>query len=242
MHEVGGTLKQHAGDAYSVPRVSVDRQLWHARGTLLIVTSAEKLLVAYTGCAGEGVVFAPDGSGWAVFRTPAVAGGPLVFLRFAATGGRKALTIQDVFLSSVFRSLDSRDLRAVPLGRLTAVVNRPGELPRLLSAAPDVGGSTRPFPEDLYMDEGFPWWLYEPQRPRAPRLRLKIPSGVKKPDSFYAQVAERFAYLAGMSSRPASDLAKANDVPVTTVHGWVKEARRRGLLAAGERARREAGS
>jgi hypothetical protein len=70
---------------------------------------------------------------------------------------------------------------------------------------------------------------------------VKIPDGGgrRKPDRFYEQIAERFAYLATVSPRPAMELAKANGVPVTTVHGWVKEARRRGLLAAGERARKQ---
>lgn len=63
------------------------------------------------------------------------------------------------------------------------------------------------------------------------------PEGRGRPDSFYEQVVERFTYLATVSQRPATDLAEANGVPTTTVHGWVKEARRRGLLPAGERSR-----
>lgn len=71
-------------------------------------------------------------------------------------------------------------------------------------------------------------------------LKLSIPTGGKKPDSFYEQVATRWTWLTitkprGGPRRPANELAEANDVPVTTVHRWVKEARRRGMLAPGSR-------
>ena len=36
-------------------------------------------------------------------------------------------------------------------------------------------------------------------------------------------------------ARPAVELATANDVPVSTVHAWIKEARRRGLEPYGQR-------
>jgi hypothetical protein len=77
-------------------------------------------------------------------------------------------------------------------------------------------------------------------RRNAARLKvaqLKIPDGTK-PDSFYEQVAKTYSHLARGSNRPAVELAEANEIPVTTVHRWVKEARRRGFLAAGRKGRR----
>ncbi len=204
------------------------------------------MLVVFTGAAGEGVMFAPDQSGWARF-TPAgvLAARPLVFLGFAMTTDASAIVIRDVQLSTTRQSIDSKDLRDVPLGRVTAAVNRPRDLLGLATWLPIMNSHRTSFPEELFVrdeqDREWPWWMYGPDRPkgpRAPRLKLHVPDGHKKPDSFYEQVADRFAYLAGMSARPARDLAEANDVPVTTVHGWVKEARRRKLLASGERARR----
>jgi hypothetical protein len=53
------------------------------------------------------------------------------------------------------------------------------------------------------------------------------------PDAFYAAVASAYRALATSSPRPVADLADANGVPVTTAQRWVKEARRRGLLAPG---------
>jgi hypothetical protein len=67
--------------------------------------------------------------------------------------------------------------------------------------------------------------------------RLKIPAGAK-PDSFYQQVAKTYSHLARGSNRPAVELAEVNDVPVTTAHRWVKEARRRGFLPPGQKGRR----
>lgn len=53
----------------------------------------------------------------------------------------------------------------------------------------------------------------------------------RRPDEFYLALAAEIASLAsGGSRRPAADIAEANGVPITTVHRWMKEARRRGLL------------
>jgi transposase-like protein len=79
-------------------------------------------------------------------------------------------------------------------------------------------------------------WQVEERRPvAAPQLKLQIPKGGKRPDDFYGRVAEAYSWLAGRSRHPAGDLARENSVPDTTVHRWVKEARRRGLLGAGRR-------
>jgi hypothetical protein len=53
------------------------------------------------------------------------------------------------------------------------------------------------------------------------------------PDAFYDSVAGAYRNLVATSKKPVSELAAANDVPVTTAQRWVKEARRRGLLAPG---------
>lgn len=68
-----------------------------------------------------------------------------------------------------------------------------------------------------------------------PRLNLAALSGGKRPDAFYRDVAEAYSWLAGRERRPAKSLAAINEVPASTVHRWVKEARRRGLLGPGRR-------
>lgn len=95
-----------------------------------------------------------------------------------------------------------------------------------------------------YVPTGFePWaqWVGPPPEPSdrhlPARLYVPVPDGHKKPDAFYEQVAERFTYLVAIGSkRPANELAEANGVPASTVHRWVKEARRRGILPPGQRA------
>ena len=66
-------------------------------------------------------------------------------------------------------------------------------------------------------------------------LCSRVPYGQPKPDSFYKDVARVFSDLSMDSARPAAVISEANGVPVSTVHGWVKEARRRGFLSPGER-------
>jgi hypothetical protein len=68
-----------------------------------------------------------------------------------------------------------------------------------------------------------------------PSLVLDIPEGPRRPDSFYVDVANLYRRVAVRARRPAEELATANGVPVTTVHRWVKEARRRGLLLSSQR-------
>jgi len=81
-----------------------------------------------------------------------------------------------------------------------------------------------------------PQW--RPTKIEAPLLRLEVPSTVAYPDSFYQAVADAYSFLALASKRPAVELADANGVPPSTTRRWVKEARRRGLLAPGQKGRR----
>ena len=80
-----------------------------------------------------------------------------------------------------------------------------------------------------------PW---RPTRIEAPPLKFDVPSTVPYPDSFYQQVADAYSFLVLVSPRPSVVLADENGVPVTTTRRWVKEARRRGLLAPGQQGRR----
>lgn len=61
-------------------------------------------------------------------------------------------------------------------------------------------------------------------------LFLKIPSTYRKTDQFYAQVARVFEAASQASTQPAIDIAEANGLPKTTVHRWIREARRRGVM------------
>ncbi len=80
------------------------------------------------------------------------------------------------------------------------------------------------------------------RQPRAPQretepdlsdLRVSVPEGRSYGDSFYWKVGRLYAVLARNVSNPVASIAKANEIPVSTVQRWVREARRRGFLSAG---------
>jgi len=97
-------------------------------------------------------------------------------------------------------------LRSIPVGRIEAAANA-----QLHPSAPDeVAG-----------------W---PQATLTPALRE---DGRGYADDFYTEVAVAYRHLAATTHRPVAHLADANNVPVSTAQRWVKEARRRSLLAPG---------
>jgi hypothetical protein len=61
--------------------------------------------------------------------------------------------------------------------------------------------------------------------------QLLVPEGRRYRDDFYRKVADLYSWCAVTGVAPAPALAKANGKPESTVHAWVKEARRRGVLA-----------
>jgi hypothetical protein len=67
---------------------------------------------------------------------------------------------------------------------------------------------------------------------------LRPPPGRPRPDSFYQDVANEYLLAASVNAGPAVVLATAAEVPVSTMHGWIKEARRRGFLPPGQKGRR----
>ncbi len=54
-------------------------------------------------------------------------------------------------------------------------------------------------------------------------------------DAFADRVAEWYRAVEGFTPHPAKVIAQYSDVPVTTVHGWIREARLRGKLPPGRR-------
>ena len=74
-----------------------------------------------------------------------------------------------------------------------------------------------------------------PLRSRVRSRRLRVPKVEPIPDSFYKEVARIYSDIALSEDGPAKAIAEANGVRYRAVHGWIAEARRRGLLAPGER-------
>lgn len=147
-------------------------------------------------------------------------------------------------------------LRAIPIGRIEAAANAqlaivddavPADVPEAPRREPGpVVPRHGPGPEPISAAAGAPpptivstgWEISDPGRavPRrtAYRIRSRTPvDGARRPDAFYADVARSYLDLAQTSARPALELATANDIPVSTAHRWIKEARRRGFLPPG---------
>ncbi len=133
-------------------------------------------------------------------------------------------------------SLAPTDIRDLVLGKIESMLNTPGYAGAVLgslrrSSGPDFSPVTdwkTAFRKaaDLAVvgeEEG--------------SLRIEVPAERVHSDEFYLTVARTFARALQRSKRPAVDIANASGVPRTTVHRWLKEARRRGVLAPARRGR-----
>lgn len=113
--------------------------------------------------------------------------------------------------------LSAEVLRSIPVGRIEAAANA-----QLHPSA------ASPFEGERLWSEPWP----EPDAAALPPGLWRDAAG-GYPDAFYDAVAVVYRQRAAASHRPVADMAGANGVPLTTAQRWVKEARRRGLLAPG---------
>jgi hypothetical protein len=170
----------------------------------------------------SGRLFPLDGDDWYEWRQkPALPG--TVHVRIEAhEDGRLGLAELRVIGQPT-----SELLRAIPVGRIEATANAQLTL---------VDANVVPAPSAARRRRR------NPDRPRPPHPNDKgweqsrpaaDADSRGRPDSFYADIAAEYQDQTSRSPRPAADLADRHDVPVTTAHRWIKEARRRGLLAPG---------
>jgi hypothetical protein len=204
----------------------------------------------------------PGYGGWVLFE-----GRDLPVSTYARFGQAKSgrLEIREVYLASDDH-LSAATLRQLPLAWMELFANQPGTRERILRRldmpGPDLrrlaAHFTTMFPDPRnevrhWVARSFkaqvegsgepqaPMRRRKPWRPQvlpAPPLKLAVPSTVPYPDAFYEAVADAYRFLAMATWRPAVELADANGVPATTTRRWIKEARRRGLLAPGQKGRR----
>ena len=159
-----------------------------------------------------------------------------VWVRVQATPDER-LVIRELYLSADndlgSERIDTDQLRRLSPARIEATLNSPVEKALILERLDQAPG---------------------PEEPRGPTKRTPMvrsetsvhvhgeglvpPPGRPRPDSFYQQVAEDYLAAASVSARPSVNLARGADVPVSTVRGWVAEARRRGFLPPGQKGRR----
>lgn len=127
------------------------------------------------------------------------------------------------------KAITGETLRRIPLARLEALANT--DLASLALTLEQAGAP--PSDDGLTLGDLRSLAGVAPA-PTARRPSLRRPDG-SDPDAFYREVATAYASAAAESSRPAAALAEEAGVPVTTVHRWVREARRRGLLPPGKK-------
>lgn len=167
-------------------------------------------------------------SGWASYFSPQVPEGAMVLVRIGRQGKGNVLQIRETRLVAVGEGeATSSLLRVIPWERIEAAINHPQHrehLDRLVKPGFVVADDV---PGELMAYTIRP----EPQKPPKLNLKVEVPEGYRKPDEFYRQVGELFLALASISSRPAQDIAEANDIKITTVHRWIREAKARGLIA-----------
>jgi hypothetical protein len=124
-------------------------------------------------------------------------------------------------------------LRAIPVGRIEAAAN--AQLAVIDDAVSPRPPRHRRHPTRPPGDGNDQGW--EQPSSRSPAASATAPPRAGRsrgrPDRFYADIADTYRHLAQTSRRPAGELAARHDVPVTTAHRWIKEARRRGFLAPG---------
>jgi hypothetical protein len=180
--------------------------------------------------------------GWCLYKADEF---PLpVYVRFGLRGER--IEAREFYLAAE-NGIDGGMLRAIPMGQVEALANWSAaaeilkECIRSEAGAPvrDLGNFWREVvPDDSRELQFANWMLPRREWQDVPPGRLDIPPAGKKPDGFYRDVAEKYGALAASCRDPATRMAEANKVPRSTVHRWVKEARRRGLMQPGRKAPR----
>lgn len=165
----------------------------------------DRYVIPLSLAVDEGLSFSlVDGPRWADYFSPATARlGAEINLLIGPDGGG-ALGVRE-FRAAGF---ESRLMRQIPFTRIEAAVNHPRHRAQLFGHV-EASASI-------------------PMRPRD--LAVTLSREYRKPDSFYAEFAELYLWLAALSGSPAHDIAAANDMPVSTVHRWIREAKSRGVL------------
>lgn len=135
------------------------------------------------------------------------------------------ITIGAMSFKTLNEAVGATDLRHVPLGRFRVVLNAPTTLEWIDA----LNGTTTTFDPDVLRNRAAVAQVAS-SLPIIPSrgLVVPIPSGRRRPDSFYGDVVDANAAAIVWSASPAVDLAAANGVPLSTIHGWMKRARDRG--------------
>jgi hypothetical protein len=161
----------------------------------------------------------------------------IVELMLADPEGLSGALLRDLQLGAWEAQMNSPEIAAALRAQFDE--RGPGDFYDLVHAHETLASEVQAAPmsvDDGALEFRFPAGIsYAVAIPVEPVLKMGGHSSGKRPDEFYRAVAQAYSWLAGRERRPAKELAAINDVPASTVHRWVKEARRRGLLGPGRR-------
>ncbi len=182
--------------------------------------------------------------GWVALHLDGPGEVPKVLVKFVEREGRSVIA-RMVILGE---ALDSATLRAIPIGRVESVLNPPGFAPLLPkpldeSVLKEMAERGELFPDEFgAIDAALDSFerkhkgsrMTVRRKPR--RKPLTRPDGTD-PEGFSRRVAQAYAEAVATTPHPAKVLADEAGVPVTTVHRWILEARRRGFLPRARKGR-----
>jgi hypothetical protein len=157
-----------------------------------------------------------------------------IYARVSPQGDR--LAVVDIRLEAVGEgAISASTFRTLPIGRLEQLLNQPDLRNRLMERIDDDAGAAAVDVDKFFAElvAADPTGFLD--RPPKALLRLRGINAARKPDEFYERVAELYTWVASFDEQPAAALADANNVPVAIAYRWIKEARRRKLLAPGRR-------
>ncbi|HKS47368.1 MAG TPA: hypothetical protein VJT49_20105 [Amycolatopsis sp.] len=150
-------------------------------------------------------------------------------VRFRERDGR--LVVTDLYLHG--EQITPEILRGISISRLEAWVNTPSTTDVVAHHAAESArtkwSGTKPEPSLAKLRDRHKRNMEPEEPPTSSRPRLTRPSSMPT-EEFYPLVAEAYAENAQQTRAPAKEIAAEADVPVTTAHRWIREARRRGFL------------
>lgn len=173
----------------------------------------------------EGEWLAVGQDNWALWHHPESTS--VAFIHFGRLGPGAPIPIDAVHflrLSSHFR-LQANDLRLLALGRVQSMAFDPDIEPLLNGSRPT---EDLPIlnPELVSAEDAKARCEQIPERNRTSSLVLSVPPKGQRDRFFYEILDAVYRRAASQSSHPAKDIADANDVPVSTVHSWLKAMRK----------------
>jgi hypothetical protein len=181
----------------------------------------------------------PGRGGWAAVQTGAAIGDIWVKFRLIGEAEKQArFKIVDLIVRATDWNalIDVAALRAVPVAWIETEANMPDVYWQLYNRLFDSVHLELIEGNDPGLEQfvrGADIADIEPAAVhRAPFVRLpKVPAGAAYPDTFYERVAVAYRAYMRMGVAPAQRIAEDSSAPVSTVHRWIREARRRGHLA-----------